>query len=276
MNEIMDFIYDLLPADRKQRGNGWTYFNCPMCKYTEMPDSKHRGNILLFDDGFVYQCFNCKFKCGFRVGQYLSKKCYSFLKEFATDKQMRELLEMIKKYNESHNPEEHNKETIVKREIRDIPKDYKSIRESLVSGETDKHFQIAKCYIEERNPRLFNWANLMWSKKTYGFLIPCYEYGKVVGYSIRKADDEVKAGQVILSIGNSESFWIDAYVDPEREELLSLGQYVSYTVSGKTITTYVSGKEYAVYTVNSLNGNEADLTLRMGSETLQMKAKKQY
>ena len=50
----------------------------------------------------------------------------------------------------------------------------------------------------------------------------------------------------------------------------------TYTVSGKNITTYVSGKEYAVYTVNSLNGNEADLTLRMGSETLQMKAKKQY
>lgn len=49
-----------------------------------------------------------------------------------------------------------------------------------------------------------------------------------------KADDEVKAGQVILSIGNSESFWIEAYVNPEREELLSLGQYVSYTVSGKT------------------------------------------
>ena len=50
----------------------------------------------------------------------------------------------------------------------------------------------------------------------------------------------------------------------------------TYTVSGKTITTYVSGKEYAVYTVNSLNGNEADLALRMGGETLQMKAKKQY
>ena len=50
----------------------------------------------------------------------------------------------------------------------------------------------------------------------------------------------------------------------------------TYTVSGKTITTYVSGREYAVYTVNSLNGNEADLTLRMGNESLQMKAKKQY
>ena len=50
----------------------------------------------------------------------------------------------------------------------------------------------------------------------------------------------------------------------------------TYEVSGKTITTYVSGEEYIVYTVNSLNGNEADLTLRMGSESLQMKAQKQY
>ena len=49
----------------------------------------------------------------------------------------------------------------------------------------------------------------------------------------------------------------------------------TYEVSGKTITTYVSWKEYAVYIVNSLNSNEADLTLRMGSETLQMKAQKQ-
>lgn len=50
----------------------------------------------------------------------------------------------------------------------------------------------------------------------------------------------------------------------------------TYKVSGKTITTYVSGKEYAVYTVNSLNGNKADLTLRMGSESLQMRVEKQY
>lgn len=50
----------------------------------------------------------------------------------------------------------------------------------------------------------------------------------------------------------------------------------TYKVSGKTITTYVSGKEYAIYTVNSLSGSKADLTLRMGSETLQMKVEKQY
>ena len=42
----------------------------------------------------------------------------------------------------------------------------------------------------------------------------------------------------------------------------------TYTVSGKTITTYVSGREYAVYTVNSLIVSEADLTLRMCNESL--------
>ena len=50
----------------------------------------------------------------------------------------------------------------------------------------------------------------------------------------------------------------------------------TYKVSGKTITTYVSGKEYAIYTVNSLNSNKADLTLKMGNESLQMRAEKQY
>ena len=50
----------------------------------------------------------------------------------------------------------------------------------------------------------------------------------------------------------------------------------TYKDNGKTITTYVSGKEYAVYTVNSLNSSKADLTLKMGTESLQMKAEKQY
>ena len=47
-----------------------------------------------------------------------------------------------------------------------------------------------------------------------------------------------------------------------------------YTRFGMDITFYEG--VYVVYTVNSLNGTEADLTLRMGSESLQMRAKKQY
>ena len=67
----------------------------------------------------------------------------------------------------------------------------------------------------------------------------------------------------------------DSFAYP-MEQLYGKWKAVEIKVDGKWYDVYVSGKEYAVYTVNSLNGNEADLTLRMGSETLQMKAKKQY
>ena len=75
----------------------------------------------------------------------------------------------------------------------------------------------------------------------------------------------------------------DSFAYP-MEQLYGKWKAVEIKVDGKwyDVTKYpytrfgISGKEYAVYTVNSLNGNEADLTLRMGSETLQMKAKKQY
>lgn len=49
----------------------------------------------------------------------------------------------------------------------------------------------------------------------------------------------------------------------------------TYKLSGKTIITYVEGEEYITYTVNSLSDKAVDLTLRMGNESMQMKAEKQ-
>lgn len=51
---------------------------------------------------------------------------------------------------------------------------------------------------------------------------------------------EVQAGQVVFSIGNAESFWVEAYVDPAEEDILHLGQFVSYTVNGRTFEGTVS------------------------------------
>lgn len=235
MHEIIEYIYDLLPADKKHRGNGWTYFNCPMCKYTENSDTKHRGNILIFDDGFVYQCFNCKFKCGFHVGQYLSKNCYSFLKEFLNTTQMATLLEMIKKYNEQHEGNEKTiSQPVIKREIRDIPKEYKSIRESLVNGETNPYLQMCKLYIEDRNPRLLNWENLMWADRKESFLIPCYEYGKVVGYSLRMLDDTVK-NKYIHYIPQGYVYNFDNLALPRKYEIITEGQLDALAINGVSI-----------------------------------------
>lgn len=71
-----------------------------------------------------------------------------------------------------------------------------------------------------------------------------------------KSGDEVRAGQVILSIGNSESFWIEAYVDPAKEELFKLGQYVSYTVGGKTFDGTIADIEQPKGKTESNAGTE--------------------
>lgn len=46
----------------------------------------------------------------------------------------------------------------------------------------------------------------------------------------------------------------------------------TYTVSGKTIKTYVDGELYGTYYVKSLSGNNAELSLTMGDSSMDIKA----
>ena len=48
----------------------------------------------------------------------------------------------------------------------------------------------------------------------------------------------------------------------------------TYTVSGKTIKTYVDGELYGTYYVNEVSGNYAELTLTMGKSSMGIKATK--
>lgn len=233
MGEILDFIYDMLPPDKKQRGNGWTYCNCPMCKFTERPDHKHRGNILFFGDGFVYQCFNCKYKCGFHLGQFLSRNAYSLLKEFDSSR-MKELLEMIKKYNSETHSEPVEENVVKKREIRTIPKNYRSIRDSLVNGELNPSLRLVKQYIDERNPRLLNWENLMWADKEKHFLIPCYENGRIVGYSLRMLDNKT-ATKYMHFVPQGFIYNYDNLLLPRSYEIITEGQLDALAINGVSI-----------------------------------------
>ena len=48
----------------------------------------------------------------------------------------------------------------------------------------------------------------------------------------------------------------------------------TYTVSGKTIKTYVDGELYGTYYVKSLSGKNAELSLTMGSSSMEIRAVK--
>lgn len=48
----------------------------------------------------------------------------------------------------------------------------------------------------------------------------------------------------------------------------------TYTVSGKTIKTYVDGELYATYLVKKVSGNYSELTITMGNSSMDIKATK--
>lgn len=225
MHPILQYIYDLLPVDKKQRNNGWIYFNAPCCvNFGEKPDTKHRGNIIFTDDGFIYSCFNCKFKCGFHLGQYFSKNTYNWLKDLCSPNQLKELMEMVKKYNESNNEEVlEKKPTKIKREIRPLPTNYKLIKDSIINGENSKTLNNIFNYINNRNPQLLNWNNLYWTEGQNNFLIPCYEYGNVVGYSLRLLDDN-SSHKYIHYIPNGYVYNFDNLLKNRKYEIIVEGE----------------------------------------------------
>lgn len=237
MHQILEYINDLLPSDKKQRNNGWIYFNCPSCHHTEQPDKKHRGNILFTSEGFIYSCFNCKFKCGFHLGQYFSKNTIQWLKDLGiTQKQLSELLDMVKKYNEENEPSDNkDKETpIIKREIRKIPNNYHLIQESLYKGTNNKILNKIKWYIDNRSPRLLNWSEIYWAEGQENFLIPCYENEQVVGYSLRMLKDNVP-NKYIHFIPQGYIFNYDNLYKDRDYEIITEGQLDALAINGISI-----------------------------------------
>lgn len=239
MHPILEKIYDILPPDKKQRNNGWIFFSCPVCFLTENPDTKHRGNIIFNDDSCSYNCFNCKFQWNFHLGQYMSKNMTTFLKNCCNEKDINDLRLMIREYNESITDKPLDYKPIIKkREIRDIPINYKSINESLYKGEKSSSLQAVINYIYERNPRLLSWTNLMWSERQYNFLIPCYEYDNVVGYSLRKLTDDTDS-KYIHFIPSGYIFNYDNLLKDRKYEIICEGQTDALAINGVSILSNI-------------------------------------
>lgn len=73
MNLIQSSLQSLLPSNRKSTSGGWVSFNAPCCTHRgESLDKKKRGGVIFTPDGFIYSCFNCGFKAGWKPGKSLS------------------------------------------------------------------------------------------------------------------------------------------------------------------------------------------------------------
>lgn len=231
MNKVQDFILSVLPPETKQRNNKWRFFNCPCCFHSEMPDHKKRGNILFEGDTIIYQCFNCKYKWFWKIGYGMSKSMYNFFKDLnLSDNDFNNLRQLIQEYIDTETTTT-SQPIVKKREIRPLPSNCKCIQESLYKGDKSKTLQTITNYIYQRNARLLEWTPLYWAENQYSFIIPCKEYGEIVGYSLRSINDDSKS-KYIHYIPHGFIYNYDNLMSDRKYEILVEGQCDALALNG--------------------------------------------
>jgi len=74
MSLVVDLFRTLLPPRAKSSPSGWTSFNAPCCHHRGHSQDKRKRGGLRFDNGVVYNCFNCKYTASWQPGRTLSEK----------------------------------------------------------------------------------------------------------------------------------------------------------------------------------------------------------
>lgn len=184
----------------KGNSGGWIKFDAPCCIHNhEGIDRRGRGNLLITGNGdIVYNCYNCKFKTGWRYGdKYLGKKFKSFLSWIGiSESEIQSLsFEVFKNFVE--NGEENSKSYFKPIDLnfseKILPKDFIKISHCLennIYSDSEDFLKIME-YLYSRGTRLFNLDNYYWCPNTkYNMMknriiIPFYWDKKIVGYTGR-------------------------------------------------------------------------------------------
>lgn len=177
-----------LPSSAKKTRSGYK-FNCPMCrKQGEVrDDTKMRGGLKTELDGFVYNCFNCKFSTGYTEGSKPTKKCLSLLKTLGAD--VNEIPISIRLGGVTNKT---RKTTAIPEKYDSVvlPNQATSIVDLITAGFSDPTFDKVVEYMSAETPFLLLNPNIMWSPDTNldmdkRFIMPFYWNNKIVGFTSR-------------------------------------------------------------------------------------------
>jgi len=163
------------------------------------PDTRSRGHTLIHNDGFVYSCFNCKIKFGWKPGHYLSDSIQRVFKIIGIDDQTisRLILEswrlkdsiiadITKETDDKFNA------NILKRTPKALPEFARSFSEWLLLDEPPLEFIECFDYLMSRDENLFQWFDFYWSPEDdfkKKIIIPFWMDGTIWGYTARTIEN---------------------------------------------------------------------------------------
>lgn len=198
MTLVVDKFRTLIPSRAKGSPSGWTSFNAPCCQHRgHSPDTRKRGG-LRFDNGIVFNCFNCKFTASWQPGRPITNKFKNLCKWLgASEDDIKELVfEALKTEAPDYvpAPQEHKIEFTDK----ELPEGSLPLAEwgNLIEGEVEEllgeNYKNVLRYLVDRgyeNP--FDY-NFYWSPAP-GYenrvIIPFFYQGRIVGNTARKVTD---------------------------------------------------------------------------------------
>ena len=205
-NPVTDFVKDLWVRGRpsKTSADGWIVANAVCCTHNgESADKRKRGNVIANSNGAIsYSCFNCSFKASYQPGRHLSLKFRKLVSWMgASENDVRRLVIeaiRVKEYIEEFEPGA----ALEKEEIsfKSIPLPTRSIRytdyiESAGTKLTDDFISCAN-YVGNRKIAFedydFYWTDETVHKMNRRIIIPYTWENKVIGYTGRAVDDDVK------------------------------------------------------------------------------------
>lgn len=192
---VIDKFFKLLPGKTKTSPSGWLSFNAPCCHHRgHSQDKRKRAGVKIDGEGFVYNCFNCKFSTGWQPGGPFGDKLRNLCKWLgAGDSEIKEMIfESLKSESStSINQESYKLIEFIEKSLPENSKPiYQWIKETN-SLEIEQQLSDVVSYVVDRGFDPLN-ENFWWSNSA-GYeqrvLIPFLYQGKVVGNTARKITD---------------------------------------------------------------------------------------
>jgi hypothetical protein len=196
MTLVVDKFQTLIPPRAKSSPSGWTSFNAPCCGHRgHSPDTRKRGG-LRFDNGIVFNCFNCKFTASWQPGRPITNKFKNLCKWLgASEDDIKELVfEALKTEAPDYVPAV--QEIKVEFTPKDLPEGSLPLKEWInicddLPAEYQDHLQQVIKYVLDRgyNPvdREFYWSPSAGYESRV--IIPFFYNGVIVGNTARKVTE---------------------------------------------------------------------------------------
>lgn len=195
MTSVVEIFQKNLPAKTKKTPSGWTSFNAPCCQHRgENHDTRQRGGVR-YNEGFVFNCFNCGFTASWKPGRPVSKKLKDLMKWLgASDDDINQMVFEAMR-TEALDPQLPVNDPPLQFARKDLPKHTMSLQDwaDLIEGEIEekigREFVEILRYLMDRgydNPFEYNFY---WSPEP-GYIdrviIPFTFQGQTVGWTARK------------------------------------------------------------------------------------------